>query len=80
MISMNVASHKLTQAVLTDAVHVDAFLLEELTLRQAYALLHLRVRSDREARRLVFMGREACAQMRTAGGLDSGQIRRTRRP
>ena len=26
----------------TDAVHVDSFLLEELTLRQANALLHLR--------------------------------------
>ncbi len=61
----------------TDAVHVNAFLHKELALRQADALLHLRVRRDRAARRLVFMGREACAQVRTAGGLDS-QIRRAR--
>ena len=51
----------------TDAVHVDALLLEELALRQANALLHLRVRSDRKARRLLSMGRESCAQMRTKG-------------
>ena len=51
----------------TDAVHVDAFLLEEFTLRQANALLHLRVRRDREARRLVSMGREACAQKSITG-------------
>eukprot|EP01045_Picozoa_sp_COSAG04_P027070 COSAG04_NODE_3891_length_2445_cov_3.224638_1_plen_79_part_00 len=68
----------------TDAVHVDAFLLKELTLRQAYALLHLRVRSDREARRLHhqrimrseeyhrrFGLRRDQVQMRTTAGLDS---------